>query len=172
MGGSVKSTSDKVAKLKGSLLGHIKANSKKYQKAKNEPEFKAYNEFINDENNKKWLAMKDGEGSWVFSGLPEAKKKESKALFNEAMTAYDSRMEKEAQQQQIVDSMDAMVEKINEPKPTKQYPGDEESELERTKRLEALRAGILSTRRFKGSSTSGLLSPAQSIYGGKTKLGQ
>jgi hypothetical protein len=171
MGGSVKNTVDKVVKSRDGLLGDIKAVREKYQKAKNDPEFKAYNEFINEGNNKLWLSLKDGEGGY-FRSHAEAKRKERQALFNEAMTAYDSRMEKEAQQQQIVDSMDTMVEKINEPKPTKQYPGDEESELERTKRLEALRAGLLSTRRFKGSSTSGLLSPAQSIYGGKTKLGQ
>jgi len=138
------------------------------------PEFKAYNDFINDEDNKRFLGMKDGEGLGLFSGVPEAKRRERDSLFREAETAYRSRMQKEKQQQQITDSMDTMVEKINEPKPTKQYPGDEESELERTKRLEALRAGIMSTRKFKGSGSSGLLSPAQSIYGSglKTKLGQ
>ena len=137
------------------------------------PEFEAYNAFMADENNKRWLNA-NPEELGRFSGIPEAKRRERDSLLSEAEKAYKSRTEKEAQTKQITDSMDTMVKKINEPKPTKQYPGDEESELERTKRLEALRAGIMSTRKFKGSGSSGLLSPAQSIYGSglKTKLGQ
>ena len=129
-------------------------------------------DFKNSEDYKYWNSATPS--GFITQELIDAKKKEFASTLAEIEKSEAAAAKAEKTQADLTQAIADMAAAANRKEPIKQDIDVKQSELERQKRLEALRAGLLSTKMYKGpGATASLGSPAKSIYGGlKTKLGE